>query len=167
MLSCLHLLTHLILVEGLASLAWLAGLWNEGHKPPFDIYDDPFFCAIRQSVDYQLLLGEIRRVVMIPGGAGWHLNWGIWASFIWQKIITSFRSIFQEISPNYVLNHLIFTPPLFFLNINKGDKSSFHEEFFIHGSYLKYRSSLWFIICNHVVPCGCREGMGGGSQYSP
>lgn len=100
--GCLHLLTYLILTEGLASLAWLAGLWNEGHELPFDIYDDPFFNVTRESVECQLLSWEIRRVVMIPGGAGWHVNRGIWASFIWQKIITSFRSIFQEISPNHV-----------------------------------------------------------------
>lgn len=48
------------------------------------------------------LTGINRVTVMIPERAGWHLHQRIWVSFIWQKIITSFRSIFLEISPDCV-----------------------------------------------------------------
>lgn len=102
-------------------------------------------------------LRRISRIERTPGGAGWHLNQKIWASFIWKKNYHELYINFSDFSKSCL--ELSYLHPL--QNINKQDKGSIHEEFFILCSCLKFRQSLWFIICNHIEPCSWR-GVGDG-----
>lgn len=99
------LLTRLIFTEGLASLACLADLWNKGSDYSYQIsiwyLRRPLSLCDKWSCRMPALLKRISRSLMPPGGAAWPLNQRLWASFIWQ-IITSFTSIFQEISPHWI-----------------------------------------------------------------
>lgn len=91
------------------------------------------------------LLTRISRVAMTPEGAAWHLNERIRASFSWQKISMSFTSgDFSKpcLEPFY---------PHPLLNINKGDKGSFHEEFFILKLFKSHLSSSSTITMENPV----------------
>lgn len=96
MLRYCHLPTP-ITHTSLPSLAHLARLWNEAHKPSLAVTRVP--SSVWRAKQCKLTpLAKISRMVMTPGSAGQCLTGRISASFIWQKIITSFRTISRDIS---------------------------------------------------------------------